>query len=501
MQKEKQRKHGNFLFLSVNKNKIIDVEENFTMNKKLVATITTALVIGAFGTTFAAPADSFSDVPKDHWAYQAVQELAKDGVIQGYSDNEFKGDRPLTRYEFSMVVAKAIDNFETANDSDKAKIDKLSAEFAGELNRIGKRVAVVEKKTNTWIGGETRVRIMDNSPKQAGATPLKGSNKMDFRQRITIKGDIDKDTSFAGRLTASGKMGADTGASGSTVYLDLANITVKDAFGFDRVRVGRSQLDSIGHGLIGKPQNVDGLLFEKKFGDTNFKAYTGNPEPSESNGNSQQITTAEFTHKLNDKVNVSAGYFWSDAVATANSTGTGDLNIYSATTKNIYTSSKGTSLAFDWKIGKYTLMADYLMTNLEGLQDNRLSSTPKGWAIQFGTIVGQKTYYNSTMLVDKTQKGADGWMVSYRSLDAGAVPNAVGGFTTMGVADKSDPYSVYTHATDNVNVLFLAYQKVLRRNVVMSLEYQDFKIKDRSLTNLSSKDLDKTYQAKFQFWY
>lgn len=502
MQKKKQRKHGNFLFLSVNKNKIKDVEENFTMNKKLVASITTALVMGAFGTTFAAPADSFSDVPKDHWAYQAVQALAKDGVIQGYSDNEFKGDRPLTRYEFSMVVAKAIDNFENASDSDKATIDKLSAEFAGELNRLGKRVAVVEKKTNTWIGGETRVRIMGNNPKQPGAKALKGSDKFDFRQRITIKGDIDKDTSFAGRLVASGKMGADTGASGSNVYLDLANITVKDAFGFDKIRVGRTPMDSIGHGLIGKPQNVDGLLFEKKFGDTNFKAYTGNPEPSEANGNSQQITTTEFTQKLNDKMNFGVGYFWSDAVATEKANGTGDLNIDGpATAKNAYTSSKGTSLAFDWKMGKYTLIADYLMTNLEGVTDSRLSSSPKGWAIQFGTIVGPQIYYNANMLVDKTKKGADGWMVSYRSVDAGAVPNAVGGFNTMGAAYSTDPYNVFTHATDNVNVLFLAYQKVLRPNVVMSLEYQDFKIKDKSLTNLSSKDLDKTYQAKFQFWY
>jgi hypothetical protein len=472
------------------------------MNKKLVASITTALVMGAFGTTFAAPADSFNDVPKDHWAYQAVQDLAKDGVIQGYGDNEFKGDRPLTRYEFSMVVAKAIDNFEKASDSDKAKIDKLSAEFAGELNRLGKRVAVVEKKTNTWIGGETRVRVMGNDTKQAGAKELKGSDKFDFRQRITVRGDIDKDTSFAGRLTASGKMGAADSTSGSTVYLDIANITVKDAFGFDRVRVGRAAMDSIGHNLIGKPQNVDGIFLEKKFGDTNFRAYTANPEPSEANGNSQQISTVDFTQKLNDNMNFGVGYYWSDAVATEKGNGLGDLNISGpATAKNAYTSSKGTNLAFDWKMGKYTLIADYLMTNLEGVTDNRLSSSPKGWAVQFGTIVGPKIYYNSNMLVDKTKKGADGWMVSYRSIDAGAIPNAVGGFNTMGVAYAADPYSVFTHASDNVNVLYLAYQKVLRQNVVMSLEYQDFKIKDLGLTNLSSKDLGQTYQAKFQFWY
>lgn len=471
------------------------------MNKKLIASITTALVIGTFGTTFASPADSFNDVPKDHWAYQAVQKLAEDGVIEGYSDGEFKGDRPLTRYEFSMVVAKAIDKFETASDDDQRTIDKLSAEFASELNRLGKRVAIVEKKTKTWMGGETRVRYMDNNPKNGG-TKLKGADKFDLRQRITIKAEVDKDITFDGRLSASGKFGNDTSKSGTSVSLDRANITAKNVWGLDRIRVGRSALDSIGNGLISKPQNADGLLIEKNFGATKFTAYTGNPESSEVNGDAQQFTTAQFTQKINKNLNFSIGHYWSDAIATEKGNGMGDLNISGpAAGQTAYKSSDGTSLSLNWRMGKYTLLTDYIMTNLDGVTDQRLASNPKGWAVQFGTLVGPPVYYNAGMLVDKTKKGMDGWMVSYRSIDAGAIPNAVGGFNTMGVSYSTDPYNIFTHATDNVNVLFLAYQKVLRENVVMALEYQDFKTRDQGLTNLSSKQLDKTYQAKFTFWY
>ena len=65
-----------------NINSILQKEE-FLMKKTLVSALTTALVVGAASTTFAA-ANPFSDVPADHWAYDAVSQLAADGVIEGY---------------------------------------------------------------------------------------------------------------------------------------------------------------------------------------------------------------------------------------------------------------------------------------------------------------------------------------------------------------------------------------------------------------------------------
>ena len=94
------------------------------MKKTLCSALTTALVAGVAGTTFAA-ANPFSDVPADHWAYDAVSQLAADGVIEGYGDSTFKGNRNITRYEMAQMVAKAM--AKNASGVDKALVDKISA--------------------------------------------------------------------------------------------------------------------------------------------------------------------------------------------------------------------------------------------------------------------------------------------------------------------------------------------------------------------------------------
>ena len=71
----------------------------------VVAGLVTALLLPVGQAALATP---FSDVPANHWAYQYIQSLAADGVIDGYPDGKFKGDRPLTRYEMAVVVALRI---------------------------------------------------------------------------------------------------------------------------------------------------------------------------------------------------------------------------------------------------------------------------------------------------------------------------------------------------------------------------------------------------------
>ena len=119
------------------------------MKKTLVSALTTALVIGAASTTFAA-ANPFEDVPADHWAYDAIAQLAADGVIEGYGDGTYRGDQEITRYEMAQMVARAM----AKGGGDKALIDKLAAEFADELNNLGVRVAALEKKVDNvkWPG-------------------------------------------------------------------------------------------------------------------------------------------------------------------------------------------------------------------------------------------------------------------------------------------------------------------------------------------------------------
>ncbi len=119
------------------------------MKKTLVSALTTALVVGAASPTFAA-ANPFEDVPADHWAYDAIAQLAADGVIEGYGDGTYRGDQEITRYEMAQMIARAM----AKGGGDKALIDKLAAEFADELNNLGVRVSALEKKVDNvkWTG-------------------------------------------------------------------------------------------------------------------------------------------------------------------------------------------------------------------------------------------------------------------------------------------------------------------------------------------------------------
>ena len=124
------------------------------MKKTLVSALTTALVVGAASTTFAA-ANPFADVPADHWAYDAVAQLVQDGIINGYGDGTYVGDQNMSRYEMAQIVAKAMAKSDAAdNNNNKALIEKLSAEFSDELANLGVRVANLEAKTDNvkWTG-------------------------------------------------------------------------------------------------------------------------------------------------------------------------------------------------------------------------------------------------------------------------------------------------------------------------------------------------------------
>ena len=78
----------------------------------------------------------FPDIEKNHWAYEAVEELAKQGLLEGYPDGTFGGDRMMTRYEFAEVVYRAMQKGLKVNE-------KLIQEFEPELERF--RIDVISK--------------------------------------------------------------------------------------------------------------------------------------------------------------------------------------------------------------------------------------------------------------------------------------------------------------------------------------------------------------------
>ncbi|WP_018702923.1 S-layer homology domain-containing protein [Anaeromusa acidaminophila] len=133
------------------------------MKKRLVTALALMFGLGVGATAFAA-ANPFVDVPAKHWAYDAVNKLAKAGIVDGYGDGTFRGDRTMTRYEMAQIVAKAMARSDKADAETKATIDKLATEFSAEIENLGVRVAKLEKKSdNLRFDGNLRTRIISNS--------------------------------------------------------------------------------------------------------------------------------------------------------------------------------------------------------------------------------------------------------------------------------------------------------------------------------------------------
>ena len=110
----------------------------------------------------ASAANPFTDVSADDWAYQAVASLSDEGVIDGYPDGTFRGDKHVTRYEIAQIVARLMAKEDTLNASQKETLAKLSSQYANELKDLGVRIAELEKKRGaTDLITELRVQSID----------------------------------------------------------------------------------------------------------------------------------------------------------------------------------------------------------------------------------------------------------------------------------------------------------------------------------------------------
>jgi hypothetical protein len=135
--------------------------------------------------TDVAQAGPLSDVPLNSWAYDAVDQLAKDGIIKGYPDGTFKGNRPMTRYEAAVLAYRAVDMIEAqitaGNAVEKADIDaanKLIAAYGAELKAVERHVDALQQEadstkneadsTATTVAGHTgQIRALTDFDKKA----------------------------------------------------------------------------------------------------------------------------------------------------------------------------------------------------------------------------------------------------------------------------------------------------------------------------------------------
>ena len=204
------------------------------MKKHLAVLAATAVL----GVTSAFAANPFSDVTPQDWAYQAVAQLASQGIVNGYPDGTFKGQQNITRYEMAQMVAKALVRQDRVDAEQNAIINRLANEFSAELNNLGVRVATLENKVGNFkFTGDARL-------KYEGKNDARDS-KFDYRGRVQFEGTVNDNTKAVVRLAAEKEFGAE-----GAPKAELDHVYVQHNFGkYVTATAGRQDL-VIGNGLV-----------------------------------------------------------------------------------------------------------------------------------------------------------------------------------------------------------------------------------------------------------
>ena len=232
------------------------------MKKILALAAVAALTAGVS----AYAANPFSDVTPSDWAYQAVVDLSEQGVVEGYPDGTFKGERNITRYEMAQIIARMLAKEDQLNAEQRATLDKLAGEYADELANLGVRVSNLEKKVgNLYWSGDARMRYQDKAVDEADG--------WNGRMRINVKGQVNDSTYVQGRLTSN---------------MDFKK-TEDTSVVFDQLYVNHD---------LGKAATVRLGRIPVAFGDQGGWLY----------GDSYGVDGAEAAFHLGEKVDVTAGY-------------------------------------------------------------------------------------------------------------------------------------------------------------------------------------------------
>jgi len=181
--------------------------------KKFLALVAVFALV-AFATPVFAAANPFMDVPMNHWAYDAIGQLAARGVLSGYPNGAYKGNQPMTRYEVASAVARALAvvDMTKASKQDVEMLKKLVVEFKDELDALGvkvdqldSRVALLEEGVGGWkFWGQFR---MDAKWADQEGGLYTSSGDTDFnlnRFRVFGQKTIDDNVSFTFRLGKTG---------------------------------------------------------------------------------------------------------------------------------------------------------------------------------------------------------------------------------------------------------------------------------------------------------
>lgn len=402
------------------------------MKKTLVTLFLLVFVLSVAASAVAAPADPFADVPAKHWAYDAVRQLAKAGIVEGYSDGTFRGQNTITRYEMAIIIANAMTKLNKADVQQKALIDKLANEFNSELVKLGARVDKLEKKaSNIKLSGDLRVRYRN----------LMNSGDKEFRERfgLDMYSQINENNDFYGRLQyGHTEQGTSIADQGSDMHLQYAYVVTKDALGSNTdVTLGRQPLKfgSAGYFFSGA---TDAFQVRKKFADVDFAFGYGD---------------------FSTSMNTAAGKLWIDRAlfATLKYAPSRATNFYVGYLDESKDPAKGSTyfkmfnLAMDSDLGNgFKLVGEYYKnTDTDG-------TSPKGY-------VARLAYKGAK----QTVQGSWGMWAEYVHNDANALPTATdyNSGSLVGTASDKKFWDISVSYTLSKNVVFRAFETFQTKKV------------------------------------
>ena len=211
------------------------------MKKHLAVLAATAVL----SVTSAFAANPFSDVTPQDWAYQAVAQLASQGIVNGYPDGTFKGQQNITRYEMAQMVAKALVRQDRVDAEQNAIINRLANEFSAELNNLGVRVSTLENKVGNFaFTGDARLRYQNAKNEDTNTY----KSKFDYRARVQFDATVNDNTKAVVRVATEKEFGQND--KDNTTKASVDHVYVQHNFGkYATATAGRQDL-MIGNGLV-----------------------------------------------------------------------------------------------------------------------------------------------------------------------------------------------------------------------------------------------------------
>ena len=414
------------------------------MKKSFVAAL--ALSLGVTASAWAA--NPFSDVPAGHWAYGSMSKLAAAGVIDGYPDGTFQGDKLMTRYEMAQIVARAM--------AKGANVDRLAAEFADELDALGVRVAKLEKKAdNVKITGQVRYSYQNTKYKNDATGGEQNAYMQNVRSRLWFTGTVNDNWEYVNMLENTHNFNKDisTGTSTSIATEDGEGTAWQRAFlqgrlGGLKVKAGRDHV-VMGDAYIWS-QRFDGLWlnYGKK---VRVGAYYGRP--------TNQYSYKAATGKMGEDFTWAYDKAWGVNVAGD----IGKLNVSAAYDKFTNPVEKSTvqdddgiwSAGLKYNFGDASLGGKYFKSDLDYKDRSN-----KGYYLR-ATYKGAKA----------SKPGSFGFMADYVNMGVG---------TFLTTSPMQGDYTEPAFFSEGFTGYNLGAYYTLAKNMVGGLEWWDLKGKESS---------------------